>query len=262
MQYLELPGERPTGFNDQVMALLGDVRPAQIPVVEVPQTTFHLAATAAVRIPTHAAMMAAGAPPANSVAADLLGPFVGDDVGDTEIARPRHVQFVPSRYAVDLVGADGLHPRQVYQTLSAAMDRDGTIDDCGDVLTWLRTASTARGGGGALAGAPAVSLSFPGLHLSNSVYQYVVSKVHNDLPTLREGFNGGAPAVGGGGEGAGGGAQQVAELMRAFAEGQGQRRDDGVVDRGPKRIQDMYQETYQQLLRYNRVEQVDVYGDA
>jgi hypothetical protein len=60
MRYLELPGERPTGFDDQVMALLGDIQPAQIPVVDVPPTTFHLAATAAVRIPTHAAMLTAG----------------------------------------------------------------------------------------------------------------------------------------------------------------------------------------------------------
>jgi hypothetical protein len=62
MRYLELPGERPTGFNDRVMALLGDIRPAQFPVVEVPQSTFHLAATAAVRIPTHASMLEAGLP--------------------------------------------------------------------------------------------------------------------------------------------------------------------------------------------------------
>jgi hypothetical protein len=64
--------------------------------------------------------------------------------------------------------------------LTAAMERDGTLEDCRDVLTWLRAASTARGGAGAQLGVPSVSLSFPGLHLPNAVYQYVVSKVHGD----------------------------------------------------------------------------------
>lgn len=251
MRYLELPGERPTGYNDQVMAILGDVRPAQIPIVEVPQTAFHLAATAAVRIPTHEAMLAAGVPPVNDIAANLLGPFGGDneDVLNTEMARPRHIQLLPSRYAVELVGEDGLHPRRVYQMLTAAMERDGTLEDCRDVLTWLRAASTARGGTGAHPGTPAVSLSFPGLHLPNAVYQYVVSKVHGDLPALRDGMAPPGGAVG---------AQQVADLVRALADGQGPpRRDEGGAERAPKQVQDVYRETYQSLLRYSRVEDAD-----
>ena len=251
MRYLELPGERPTGFDDQVMALLGDIRPAQIPVVDVPPTTFHLAATAMVRIPTHAAMLAAGVPPANSVAADLLGPFGGDNDEGTELARPRHVQLIPSRYATDLVSEDGVHPRLVYQNLSAALVRDGTLEDCRDVLTWLRTASTARGGAGVQAGVPAVALSFPGLNLPQPVYQYVLSKVHGDLPALRSGLAPPAAAA------FMPGAQHVADLMRAFAEGQAQRPDNAGHEREPKQVQDVYRETYQLLLRYSRVEQVD-----
>ena len=195
MRYLELPGERPTGFNDRVMALLGDVRPAQFPVVDVPPTTFHLAATAAVRIPTHASMLAAGPPPDDSVAPELLGPFEEGAAG-TEMARPRHVQLIPSRYAVELVGSDGTHPRQVYVDLVAKMEQDGTTADCRDVLIWLRTAATARGGGGALANTPAVSLTFPGVHLPRSVYQYVATKIHSDLPALRIGPPRGWPGFG------------------------------------------------------------------
>ena len=251
MRYLELPGERPTGFNDRVMALLGDVRPAQFPVVEVPQTTFHLAATAAIRIPTHDAMIAAGPPPADSVAAELLGPFLEEGAAGTEMARPRHVQLIPSRYAINLVGGDGSHPRQVYLDLLNLMEQEGTLDDCRDVLTWLRTASTVRGGVGAQAGVPAVSLVFPGVHLPHSVYQYVTTKVHSDLPALRDGFQAGdraglAPA------------QQVAELMRAFGEGQAQRAGNAVgLDREPKQVQDVYRETYLLLLRHTRVEQTE-----
>jgi hypothetical protein len=150
---------------------LGDVRPEQFPVVEVPQTTFHLAATAAVHIPTHVSMLAAGLPP-NSVAPELLGPFE-DGAASTEMARPRHVQLIPSCYAVELVGSDGTHPQQVYVDLAAKMEQDGTTADCRDVLIWLRTAATARGSGGALANTPAVLLTFPGVHLPRSVYQYV-----------------------------------------------------------------------------------------
>jgi hypothetical protein len=76
MRYLELPGERPTGFNDRVMALLGDVRPRSVPSSGSAPATFHLAAAAAVRIPAHAAMVAAQCPPpVDGVAPELLGPI-------------------------------------------------------------------------------------------------------------------------------------------------------------------------------------------
>jgi hypothetical protein len=45
MRYLELPGEVATGFHDRVLGLLGDVRPNQIPVVDVPANILHLATT-------------------------------------------------------------------------------------------------------------------------------------------------------------------------------------------------------------------------
>lgn len=254
MRYVELPGERPTGFHDRVLALLGDVRPGQFPVVEVPPTTFHLAATAAVRIPTHATMVAAGLPLRNKGGRNLLGPYPeGVAEERTELVCPRHIQLVPSQYVLDLIGSDGVHPRQAYQSLTAAMEADGTFDNCRDVLTWLRTASTARGGGGAQAAVPAVSLVFPGVHLPQAVYQYVASKIHGDLPALRTGHGYGGDVGGLGGIAPP--AQQVAELMRLLAEGRAPRRDEGEpTTREPKLVQDVYRETYLSLLRYSRVE--------
>ena len=56
MRYADLPGEPPTGFNDWVLGLLGDLQPMQIPLVEVPNdTAFHLI-TAQIRVPLIAAM--------------------------------------------------------------------------------------------------------------------------------------------------------------------------------------------------------------
>ena len=55
MRYLELPGEVATGFHDRVLGLLGDVRPNQIPVVDIPANILHLATTG-VRVPTVATM--------------------------------------------------------------------------------------------------------------------------------------------------------------------------------------------------------------
>ena len=204
-------------------------------------------------------MLAAGVPAANSVAAHLLGPFVGDEPEETtELTCTCHVQLIPSRYAADFVGEDGVHnPRLVYnRTLMAAFVCDGTLDNCRDVLMWLRVASTARGGAGAQAGTLAIALSFPGgLNLPNPVYhQYVLSKVHGDLPALRDGITlqGAAAFLSR--------AQHVADLLRAFVAGQAQRpADNPGNEREPKKqIQDVYRKTYQEaLLRYSRVEQVD-----
>ena len=47
MRYLELPGEPATGFHDHVLGLVGDLRPNQYPVVEVPVSILHLASAQA-----------------------------------------------------------------------------------------------------------------------------------------------------------------------------------------------------------------------
>ena len=45
MRYMELPGEPTTGFRDRILGLLGELRPNQFPVVDVPSTILvHLVA--------------------------------------------------------------------------------------------------------------------------------------------------------------------------------------------------------------------------
>ena len=55
MHYLELPGKLPTGFNDRLLGLLGDICPNQVPVVDVSVSILHLA-TAGSSVPTLASM--------------------------------------------------------------------------------------------------------------------------------------------------------------------------------------------------------------
>ena len=181
MRYLELPGEHPTGYNDHVLALLGDVRPNQYPVVEVPNTTFHLAGMG-VRVPTAAAMDCLVA---EWVVDDsTMGPCLDADP-NTVVVRPRHVQLLPTSYTVLLIHRDGLSPKAAYNELSGAIHADGNEVACADVLTWLRAAFTARGGGGPLPSASILLHTLPAVHMPHLVYTFVSSKVASDLPALR-----------------------------------------------------------------------------
>jgi hypothetical protein len=56
MRYLELPREVPTGFNDRVLALLGNMYPDQVPVADVPTSILYLVPAAGIRVPIAAAM--------------------------------------------------------------------------------------------------------------------------------------------------------------------------------------------------------------
>jgi hypothetical protein len=95
MRFLDIPGEEPTGMDDTVIGLLGDIRPGMLPAVEIPGSAFHLAAANGVRVPTVAAMAGAGA---QDPLPFLLGPFV-EGTPDTEVVRPRNLQLLPSKYA-------------------------------------------------------------------------------------------------------------------------------------------------------------------
>lgn len=242
MRYLELPGEHPTGYNDRVLALLGDVRPNQYPVVEVPNTTFHLAGMG-VRVPTAAAMD--GLVAEWVVDENNMGPYLDADA-NTVVVRPRHVQLLPTRYAALLVHRDGLSPKAAYSELAGAIHADGNEVACADVLTWLRAAFTARGGGGAQSGDSVLLHALPAVHLPHLVYTFVSSKVASDLPALR-------PREPGRGEG---GLDAVALLAAAgippVPTGGG-----GSGDRTPKTVRDAYKETFPLLLRFNRVDQAE-----
>jgi hypothetical protein len=240
MRYLELPGEVATGFHDRVLGLLGDVRPNQIPVVDVPANILHLATTG-VRVPTAATMDDVVA--AWGEGPTFLGPYTEGDP-NTEMVRPRNIQLLPSRYAAMLVHREHISPRTAYRELAGALQADGNLAACGDVMAWLRVACTCRGGGGPQANIPIVLATLPPVHLPEAVYDYVNSKVTADLPALRN------PAEA---PGSAGDTGHLVEVVRALT-GRGLTTGD---DRPPKGIAEAYKETYPVLLRYNRVDGAD-----
>jgi hypothetical protein len=243
MRYLDLPGDDESGFNDRVLGLVGDILPHQYPTVEVPGSAFHLIGSA-VRVPTVEAM-AALLQTWDTSAEPTLGPYT-DQAPETEVIRPRNVQVVPGRYAAMLVQRRRMHPKQAYAEIAGEMQARDELDTCQDVLTWLRAACTARGGGGALATVPSVYQTLTPLHLPEEVYQYVTSKVQGDLPALthppdRTGLPG-ADAIAGALQALG--ATRAAGATGAEGEGSGKE---------PKTIREAYKETYKTLLRFCNV---------
>ena len=150
------------------MGLLGDVRAAQVLVVGIDNSLFSLVGTG-VRVPTVATMPdhLDAAPPGM-----YLGPFDADAPG-TELVRPRITQVIPAKYSAAYVHRDGVSPRQAYLELYGLLEADNMLQTCADLLTWLRAACTARGGGGDLAALPSVANAFPLLLLPQAVSEYV-----------------------------------------------------------------------------------------
>ena len=64
------------------------------------------------------------------------------------------------------------------------MQARNEIDLCRDVLSWLKAACTARGGGGLQNGVPVVYHPLASVILPEAVYRYLTSKVQADLPAL------------------------------------------------------------------------------
>ena len=245
LRYVEAPGDDPTGLNDYVLGLMGDILPHQYPVVDVPNTTFHLVSNA-VRVPTTAAMATLlltwndGDP--------VIGPFTEQDP-ETEVIRTRHVQLIPGRYASVIIHRRRVRPKQAYQEIVGAIQAQNEVESCHDVIAWLRAACTARGGGGAQTALPSVLHAFTPLHLPPEVYRYVTAKVQSDLPVLV------APERLGGGPGAEtlAGALRILEASRATRGG----REGEDVIRAPRTIVDAYKETFPTLLKYCNAEAVD-----
>lgn len=225
---------------DLSMALLGDVRAAQMPVVEVDNSHFSLIG-AGVRVPTIAVMpeQLAAAPPGV-----YLGPYGADDP-DTEVVRPRMTQVIPTKYAAALIHRDGIAPAIAYQELAGMLAADGTLEECSDVLSWLRVACTARGGGGDQAALPAVAQSFALLLLPAAISDYVAAKVYADLPGQRRG----------GGDTTVGTFDQMLTAVQRLAADAGEGGTRGA--REPKGVLEAYRETYPVLLRYCQVTTVD-----
>ena len=238
MRYFELPRAGGGGAAvDLSMGLLGDVRAAQIPVIEVDNTPFSLVGAGGVRVPTAAVMpdRLAAAPPGT-----YLGPYAVD-APDTELIRPRITQVIPTKYAAHLVHRDGVSPATAYQELVGLFTADGVLEVCSDVLAWLRVACTARGGAGDLAALPAVAYPFPLLLLPAATSDYVANKVAIDLPGQQQ-RGGHAPTIA---------MDQVATAVQQLAA--------NVVEAGSrssrevKGVMDAYRETYPVLLRYCQV---------
>ncbi|KAI2501865.1 hypothetical protein MHU86_12630 [Fragilaria crotonensis] len=245
VRYMDNLGDDPTGFNDRVFGLLGDLLPYQYPVVEVPNTSFHLVGTP-VRVPTVEAMTALL--PTWEDPLQALGPYVEQDP-ETEVVRPRHLQLVPGRLAAILVHRRRVRAKQAYQELYGVIQAEGGLDAYADVLAWLRAACTARGGGGAQNTVPSVMHAFaPIVHLPPEVYGYMAAKVQGDLPALATRAD------------TGGTTEALLGAIRALSAPRGRAADEAEGDPGarePKSVADTYRETYRTLLRFGNVDNVN-----
>lgn len=143
MRYMDMPGEPESGFHDHILGLVGDIIPHQYPTVGVPNIAFHLIGTA-IRVPTTDAMNALLPTWENPNVP--LGPYAEEDP-ETEVVRPRNVQLIPGYYAALLIQRRGVTAKVAFQKLFGVMQACGEVEVCRDILTWLKAACTARGGG-------------------------------------------------------------------------------------------------------------------
>jgi hypothetical protein len=242
MRYMDMPGEDPSGFHDRYLGLLGDIMPRQFPTVEVPTSTvLHLLVGTPVRVPTNVAMAAHVAAWADPNVP--LGPFT-DEVAETEVVRPRNAQVIPGYCAALLIHRRGVSAKVAYQEIHGAMQARGELDLCQDVVTWLKAACTARGGGELQNAVPNVYHPLAAVHLPEPAYKYLTDRVTSDLPGL-----GGA----GGGEHDATLAGALRALTRATGGDGGGGEATGTT-REPKAIQDVFRETHSMLIRYCNVE--------
>ena len=245
MHYMDMPGEEASGYHDRVLGLVGDIMPHQYPTVEVPNTTFHLVGTP-VRVPTTTAMVAL-MPRMWANPNVPLGHYTEEDP-ETKVVRPRHVQLVLGYYVALIVHRRGISAKVAFQELYGAMLARDEVAVCQDVLlTWLKVACSARGGGGALNGDPAVLHPLTVLHLPGDVYRYMIGKVRADLPALAAPDAFTTEVTG-----------TLAGALRALTR---EGRDEGAEERAGREansVQDVYKETYRTLLRFCNVAQAEV----
>ena len=244
VRYLDAPGEDPTGFNDKVLGLLGDILPHQYPVVEIPGTVFHLVNTP-VRVPTVAAMTALL--PTWDLPHVALGPY-NDQDPETEVVRPRYLQLIPPRLAAILIHRRRVDAKTAYQELYGAIQAEGGIDAFSDVLVWLRAACTARGGGGPQNSVPSVTHVFSPVLLPPEVHDYMVSKVAADLPVLGRGTVSESTTT-----------EALVGAIRSLtaARGGGAIGGEEASEKAQKSVADTYRETYKTLLRFSNVGDVN-----
>lgn len=243
VRYMDTPGDDPTGYNDKVLGLLGDILPHQYPVVEIPNNAFHLVGMP-VRVPTHEAMNALVATWDDPTIA--LGPYTDMDP-ETEVVRPRNLQLVPARLASLLVHRRRVRAKDAYAELIGAIQAEGAVEAYGDVITWLKAACTARGGGGAQNTVPSVMQTYAPLFLPPEVYEYITRKVQSDLPALttRGEVRGTTEALVG--------AIRALTTPRVAGTDTGAAGSGDRSSREPKSVAEAYRETYRTLLRFSNV---------
>lgn len=244
LRFMDSPGDDPSGFHDRVLGLLGDIMPHQYPAVEVPGSTFHLVGTPT-RLPTVNAMEALL--PTWEDPNVPLGPYNEGDP-ETEVARPRNTQLIPGKYASIIIHRRRIKPKQAYMEIVGAIRADEALLSCADVVTWLRAACTARGGGGVQNALPSVlhTALMPVL-LPPEVYRYVTQKVQGDLPGLS------APGALVGPESA----ATLVGALRALTRRDGGEDGTARSARESKSIAETYKETHRVLLRFCNVAGVD-----
>jgi hypothetical protein len=214
----------------------------QYPAVDVPNSTFHLVG-APVRVPTVAAMEALI--PTWTDPRVPLGPFTDEDP-ETEVIRPRNTQLIPGKYAAIIIHRRRVRAKVAYQEIVGAIRADESLERCGDIVSWLRAACTARGGGGALQDSPGVLHHLNPVHLPPEVYQYVTTKVQSDLPGTAPGARGGVASA------------SAATLVGALCALTRREGEEGApIPREPKSIADAYKETHRVLLRFCNVGSVE-----
>ena len=206
-------------------------------MVDLPGSVFHLSA-----VPTIAAMEAL-VPTWENPDVLSLGPYAEGDP-ETEVVRPRNTQLVPGRYAALLIHRRRVKPKQAYQEIVGLIRAEEAMEACSDIVTWLRAACTARGGGGAQSTLPIVLHRLTPLLLPPEVYTYLTVKVKHDLPAHADAEGGPTDAT----------ATIVGALSRALTAA----REDtgGLVGRPPKppkSLMEAYKETSRTLLKFCNV---------
>ena len=128
------------------------------------------------------------------------------------------------------------------------MRAQNEMESCQDVVAWLKAACTARGGGGAQNSVPGrVHHPFTPVHLPPPVYTYMIAKVRLDLPALAEPDALTRDVTG-----------TLAGALRVLTERAGAPTDrETTGTRETRTVADTYRKTYQTLLRFGNVAQVE-----
>jgi hypothetical protein len=130
LRFFERPGAGGGVVTDLSLGLLGNIRAAQIPTVELDNSHFSLIGGVGVSVPTVAVV-------SDHLEATPPGSYLGSyavDASGTEMVRPRVTQVIPTKYAAILIHRDGVAPAITYQELLRILEADGSLESCANAL--------------------------------------------------------------------------------------------------------------------------------